>query len=209
MGCGNLAEWTGASRPPSLPEYRQKVGLYVHDEPERFHYPGSASLDVADLMSFHVQHTLPYTAKAAFGEIFQQVETKKPGPKIELGAPEEVGYFEIKIVDSRFDFPDPGADNYRAEIQILTEFKTPREEVVWKGIFTGKGIGYSDPNVRMNEFGAGAANAVEDAFQNAIYEMQDGILESATLRDYFRWYQTARKEEEKKPKVELAPKEKF
>ena len=169
------------------PEYRQKVGLFVHDKPERFFYPGTANLDISDLMSFHLQQTLPFTSESAFREIFSDVEVKEPGPKIQFKAEDLAGYFEIKIASARYDYPDAAATKFRADVELLVEFKTMGGEVIWNGIFQGEGIGFSDSNIRLTRFGRESATALEDAFQNAIYDMQDAVLESMTLRNYFRW----------------------
>lgn len=169
------------------PEYAQRVGLYVHDEPQRFFYPGSATLDVSELMTFHLQQTLPFTSQEALKEIFSDVEMKEPGPKIAFKSEDLAGYFEIKVSSARYDHGDTRATRFEAEVQILAEFKTMKDEIIWQGIFSGEGIGFSDKNIRLTRFGREAATALEDAFQNAVFEMQDAILESPTLRNYFRW----------------------
>ena len=198
-GCSDLSGLVKEKPLNVPPEYHQKVGLYVHDKPERFFYPGSATLDVSDLMSFHLQQVLPFTAESAFKQIFSNVELKQPGAKIEFKTPDMPGYFEIKIASARYDYPDPGLAQYQAEITLLVEFKTSGDEVVWKGIFEGSGVGYSDPNVRLTQFGREAASALEDAFQNAVYKMQDAVVNSQSLREYFRWYQAKKMQEQKPP----------
>lgn len=176
----------GLSRPRNIPpEFRQKVGLYVHDRPEKFFYPGTATLDMSDLMSFHLQQTLPFSSRSALQEIFSEVELSEEGPKIQFKRTDLVGYFEIKIASARYDWPDPNATKYRAEIQLFVEFKTSDERVVWNGIFSGEGIGFSDPNIRLTRFGRDAATALEDAFQDAVYQMQDAVLASTELREHF------------------------
>jgi len=184
-GCAAVTD-LGLNKPRDIPpEYRQKVGLYVHDKPEKFFYPGTATLDMSDLMSFHLQQTLPFSSQSALQEIFSEVELNEEGPKILFKQTDLVGYFEIKIANARYDWPDPNATKYRAEVQLFVEFKTFGEQVIWNGIFNGEGIGFSDPNIRLTRFGRDAATALEDAFQDAVYQMQDAVLASAELREYF------------------------
>lgn len=183
-GCAAVSD-LGLSKPRNVsPEFRQKVGLYVHDKPEKFFYPGTARLDMSDIMSFHLQQTLPFTSQSALQEIFKGVEPSAEGAEIQFKQTDLVGYFEIKISSARYDWPDPNATKYRAEIQLLVEFKTFEDQVIWNGIFTGTGVGFSDTNIRLTRFGRDAATALEDAFQNAIYQMQDAILGSVPLRSY-------------------------
>lgn len=195
---GTLAGWLlagcavstdlGFGKPRAVPpEFRQKVGLYAHDKPERFYYPGTVTLDVSDLMAFHLQQVLPFTAQGALQEIFSEVEVKEPGPKIQFKNPDLAGYFEIKITSARYDFPDPDLPNYRSDIELLVEFKTLQGEVMWRGGFKGEGIGFSNPSVRLTRFGREAASALEEAFQDAVSKMQEAVLTSPSLRDYFRW----------------------
>ena len=158
----------------------------MHDTPERFFYPGTTTLDISDLMAFHLQQVLPYTSESAFKEIFQSVELKPAGPKIEFKSPDLAGYFEIKVSDARYDYPDPNATTYRADIELQVEFKTLDHELVWSGIYRGDGVGFSNPNRNLTRFGKEAGSALEDAFQNAVYQMQDGVLQSPRLRQYFR-----------------------
>ena len=187
-GCAAVSD-LGFQKPKNIPpEFRQKVGLYVHDTPEKFFYPGTARLDVSDLMSFHLQQTLPFTSQSALQEIFSKVELSEEGPKIQFKTPDLAGYFEIKIASARYDWPDPNATKYRAEIQLLVEFKTFEDRVIWNDLFTGEGVGFSDPNIRLTRFGRDAATALEDAFQGAIYGMQDAVLKSPDLKAYFSSY---------------------
>ncbi len=187
-GCSGVSELVG--KPKNVPpELRQKVGLYVHDKPERFFYPGTATLDVSDLMSFHLQQTLPFTSQTALQEIFSDVViSDTEGPKIRFKADDLAGFFEITISSIRYDFPDARATRFEADCQLLVEFKTFKDEVIWQQVFQGQGVGYSDPNIRLTKFGRDASSALEDAFQSAVYEMQDAILHSPTLLEYFRWY---------------------
>lgn len=194
----------GFKKPRVVPaEFRQKVGLHVHDKPERFYYPGSAGLDVSDLMAFHLQQVLPFTAESAFKELFSDVELTPRGAKIiHFQQPDLAGYFEIKVMSMRYDYPDSGASTYRGEAALYVEFKTFQEDVIWRDVFQGEGVGFTDPDVRLTRFGREAASALEEAFQNAVYEMQDAILESQTLRDYFRLYQVEQAKAEPPPPSE-------
>lgn len=188
-GCSSSISGFGLGKSrPILPEYRQKVGLYVHDQPERFYYPGTTTLDISDLMAFHLQQVLPYTAESAFKGIFQNVELQPAGPnnKIEFKSPDLAGYFEIKVTSARYDYPDPNVSTYRADIELLVEFKTLQHELVWSGAYRGDGVGFSNPDRNLTRFGKEAGSALEDAFQNAVYQMQDGVLNSPRLRQYFR-----------------------
>jgi hypothetical protein len=188
QGCASVSDLGLKSKKNSPPEFHQKVGLLVHSNPEKFFYPGSARLDVSDLMSFHLQQTLPFTSQTALQEIFSMVEVSEEGAGVRFKNVDLVGYFEIKIVSARYDWPDPNATKYRAEIQLMVEFKTNDDRVIWNDIFTGEGVGFSDPNIRLTRFGREASTALEDAFQNAVYDMQDSILASPSLREYFAAY---------------------
>ncbi len=185
-GCQSVQS-LGIAKPKTIPvEYRQKVGLYVHDKPERFFYPGSSTTDISDLMAFHMQQVLPFTTEGVLKEIFTGVEQKEPGPQVVFKSQDLVGYFEIKTVNLRYDFPDTGAYNYRADVELLVEFKTLEHEPVWRAIFQGEGVGFSNRDVNLSPFGREAATAVEDAFHNAIDSMQEALLKSPSLRQYFR-----------------------
>ena len=182
-------------------EYKQeKVGLVVHTEPETFYYPGSSTQDISDLMSYHLTQTLPFNTQSALQELYKDVEMNEEGPQIHFKSQDLAGYFEIKIASVRYDWPDPRATKFRADVQLVAEFKTERGEVVWNGIFRGTGIGFTDTDIRLTRFGREATTALEDAFQNVVYELQEGVLHSKTLRDYFRWIQ-----EKKNPAPTSAP----
>jgi hypothetical protein len=175
------------------PEYQAKVGLYCHDKPDKFFYPGTADLDISDLMAYHLQQTLPFSAENALKEIFGYVEVSEPGAQAAKFKTQDLaGYFEIRIVNMRYDQPDDTATHFRADTELLVEFVVPLEGVIWRGLFAGEGVGFNDPNIRLTRFGREGAAALEEAFQNAIYKMQDAVIESAVLRDYFRRYQMTR-----------------
>jgi hypothetical protein len=168
-----------------VPEYHQQaVGLFVHDKPERFHYVGSASLDIPDLIAFNIQQTLPYTAEDLLKGFFSEVVVKKD-PSEFMGS-NLAGYFEGKVTDMRYDYPDPGAESFRADATLLFEFKNLAGEVIWKGEFQGPGVGYINPDVRISPFDQASGIAVQEAFDHAVDKAEDAIRNSTTLRDYFR-----------------------
>lgn len=173
-----------------IPEYNQPVGLLVKDEPERFYYAGSAHLDLPDLLAFNLQQVLPFRAQESLREIFGDVVVEKMGKggEVHFAGKELPGYFEIKVVNLRYDYPDERAPDYRADTEIQAEFKTFAGELIWGGIFRGSGRGFPDPNIRLTEFGRSSAAAVEESYENALYEMQDSIRASAPLKAYFRDY---------------------
>lgn len=189
-GCAGVSNLGGISKRQDIPlEFHQKVGLYVHPEAERFNYYGSASSDVSDLMSFHLQQILPYNSQTALQEIFSVVELAQPedpDAKVVFRAPDLAGYFEIKVSNIRYDYPEADRPVYRAEVRLFVEFKTLQHEPIWSQMFEGSGTGFSDTNIRLTEFGRGAASALEDAFQKAVDEMADVIVHSASLREYLR-----------------------
>lgn len=171
-------------------EFRQKVGLYVHDRSERVSYYGSAATDTSDLMAFHLQTTLPNLAQEALQELFDQVEmsesAKEARPKITFKTPDLAGYFEISILNIRYDYPDANLSSYRAEVQLLIEFKTLQHREVWSEAVEGHGLGFSKKDLRLTDFGQGSAAALEEAFQEAVDEMEESIVKSQPLRDYLR-----------------------
>jgi len=175
---------------PKAPEYMVPVGLYAHDTPERFYYAGSARLDLPDLLAFQLQQVLPFKAETALRELFADVVLEKVREGGGRFAGKELpGYFEIKVVNLSYDYPDPGARDYRAETEIQAEFKTLAGEVIWGGVFRGSGRGFPDPDIRLTKFGQDSAIAVEESFEDALYEMQDAIRASAVLKNYCRDYQ--------------------
>lgn len=198
-GCQNFRGIPGLE-PIQVPsEYRQKVGLYVHNEPERFYYPGSSGVDISDLMALHMQQVLPFTVEGVLKEIFAEVEHKEPGPKVVFKSQDLVGYFEVKTANLRYDFPDPGAYNYRANVELLAEFKTLDHQPVWGALLEGEGVGFSNRDLQLSPFGREAATAVEEAFQNAVYELRNAVLKAPPLRQYFRLHSKVRASEEVSP----------
>lgn len=188
-GCTTVSNLGVTKHREVPPEFHQKVGLYVHDRPERISYYGSASSDVSDLMSFHLQQVLPFNAQTALQEVFDLVEVTQPeGPdaKIVFETPDLAGYFEIKVSNVRYDYPEADRPIYRAEARLLVEFKTLQGQAIWSQMFEGAGTGFSDTNIRLTDFGRGAASALEEAFQRAVDEMEDAVLKSPALREYLR-----------------------
>lgn len=186
-GCASGLPSLSLDKPRNVPpEYRQKVGLFVHEEAERFYYPGTTTLDISDLMAFHLQQVLPFSAQGSLKELFTEVEMRTPGPRLEFKSTDLAGYFEIKVTSVRYDYPDPDVANYRGEVELYVEFKTMQNDVVWKGIFKGDGISFSNADRNLTRFGREAGSALEDAFQDAVDRMQDGVLSSQQLRTYLR-----------------------
>lgn len=189
-GCAAVSEVGKPQRRTFSPEFRQKVGLYVHNEPGRISYYGSAATDISDLMLYHLQTNLPSLIQEALQEVFAQVEIgesdKAAQPKIVFKEPDLVGYFEVSILNVRYDYPDADLSSYRAEVQLSVEFKTLENQEVWREVFEGTGLGFSSSNVRLTSFGRGSAAALEEAFEDAIDRMEDTVLKAQGLRDYLR-----------------------
>jgi len=181
-----MAELTTVKPKAVSPEYRQKVGLHVHEKVDRLHYFGSASGDASEHMVFHLQQLLPFNAQSALQEIFEGVEISEPGPTIAFKTPGAVGYFDLRIVSVRYDYPEPDLTNYRAEVQLLVEFKTLQHQVIWSQYFRGQGQSLSDTDARLSDFGRGTAYALEDAFQRVVDDMQDEVLKAPEIREYLR-----------------------
>ncbi len=82
-GCASvsLLEPGGAKDVP--PEFRQRVGLYVHEKAEQFYSHGTGELDTADLsadhMAFHLEQVFPGYAHSFLQEVFEEVRMKEPG----------------------------------------------------------------------------------------------------------------------------------
>ena len=186
-GCASLGE-LGITK-KKAPEYNVPVGLYAYDTPERFYYAGSARLDLPDLFAFQLQQVLPFRTETMLRELFTDVVLEKAREGARFGGRDLPGYFEVKVVDLKYDPPDPGAPDYRAETEIKAEFKTLGGEVIWGGVFRGNGRGFPDPDIRLTRFGRDSAVAVEESFEDALYEMQDAIRASTVLKDYLRDYQ--------------------
>ncbi|MBI4115404.1 MAG: hypothetical protein HY447_02390 [Candidatus Omnitrophica bacterium] len=186
-GCGSVSN-LNLGKPRNIPpEFQgQKVGVYVHEKAERFHLVSNSTFDVSDLMAYHLENVLPFSTQNALQEIFGLVETKDPGPDVRFRSSDLAGYFEVRIDGARYDFPEANVSNLRAEVQLLVEFKTLQNELVWQQLFEGQGTGYADANQKLTEFGRGSSQALEDAFQDAIDQMQDGILASERLKLHFR-----------------------
>lgn len=189
-GCSSVSDLTGGvSKRSNLgPEYHQKVGLSVNAKPERISYYGSASSDVSDLMSFHLEQILPFSAQTALQGIFASVEMAEQteGETVSFKTPDLVGYFSVRVQNIRYDYPEDSRPVYRAEVRLVVEFKTLRHQVIWSKMFQGEGTAYSDTNISLTDFGRGAASALEDAFRSAVNEMEDAVAQSPNLREYLR-----------------------
>lgn len=183
-GTNQLLE--GGKRHDVPPEFRQKVGVYVHEKAENSNYYGSASADVSDLMTFHLEQVLPYSAQTALQEIFSVTEMAEPGPPIQFKSPDLAGYFEIKTLNIRYDYPETNRTIYRADVSLSVEFKTMQHQTIWSRVFYGEGSGFSDANTGLTDFGKGVSSALEDAFQRAIDDMGDEVVKSPVLREYLR-----------------------
>lgn len=195
VGCNTVSGIGKPERRTVSPEFRRKVGLYVHNHADRISYYGSAATDISDLMAFHLQTTLPNLAQEALQEVFDQVEIgeseEKGQPKVTFKTPDLAGYFEISILNIRYDYPDANLSNYRAEVQLQVEFKTLQHQRVWSEVLEGQGVGFSNTNLRLTDFGQGAAAALEDAFHDAIDEMEDVVVKAQGLRNYLRSLQAS------------------
>ena len=182
-GCGGLP--LGTPRTPPA-EYRQKVGLYVDDKIERFHYFGSASGDASNKMAFHLQQTLPARIQAMLMSMFERVELSEPNAQITFKTPDLAGFFSVRTLTVRYDYPDPNLSVYRAEVEMSVEFRTFEHQPVWSTVVLGEGVGYDDPNFRLSEFSRGASSALEDAYQKAVDDIEDEVYKSQSLKEDFR-----------------------
>jgi hypothetical protein len=121
-------------------------------------------------------------------EIFEEVELSEEGGQVKFKSTDLVGYFDIKILSIRYDYPDPDLYNYRAEVELLAEFRTLQHEKIWNELFRGEGVGFSNVNLRLTRFGRESASALEDAYQNGVSDLEDEVFKSEVLREYFRNY---------------------
>lgn len=184
-GCAGVSALGGTPRVPP-PEYHQKVGLYVDDKVERFYNYGSASNDASNWMSFHLQQTLPVRIQGILQQMFEKVDLTEAGAEISFKSPDLVGYFWVKTDSVRYDYPDPNLTLYRAEVELLIEFRTMDHELVWSNAVRGEGVGYANSSYRQSSFSQGASAAIEDAFQRAVDQIEDDIFKSPSLREHFR-----------------------
>lgn len=189
-GCASVSLLEPGGPKDVPPEFRQRVGLYVHEKAEQFYSHGTGELDTADLaadhMAFHLEQVFPVNAQGILQEVFEEVRMKEPGEEMAFSGGPLAGYFEIKIERVRYDYPDTDRPRYRAEVQLLAEFKTMGHEPIWSHVFWGEGSGFEDANIRLNRFARDASAALDAAFSDGLYQIQEGILESPTLRNYFR-----------------------
>ena len=190
-GCAAVSD---LGKPKNVPSefLVQRVGLYVHDKAEEFYAHGTGELDTADLtsdlMGFHLEQVLPYNTQTILQEVFKEARMREPGPELRFKGSPLAGYFEVRIRRVRYDYPDTDRPRYRAEAELVAEFKTMNHERVWSGSFLGEGAGFEDSNIRLNRFGRDTSRALEDAFQDALYQIQEEVLKAPVLAAYFRWY---------------------
>jgi len=194
-GC-STAEGLFSSKVQAPPEYNQKIALRVDDDYVMHQAPRSG-YDIGDLQAFHTQHTLPITIEGAFRDVFGQVEVLPEGAGIETAPPDVPAIFEVKIIDLAHDI-DNGATNYRSQITLAVAMRSPRDTIFWQQAFRGEGQSFSDP-----QFGntTGPADAILDALQDAINQMQKAIVNSPQIRAQMKYYmdiENARKEKEVK-----------
>lgn len=186
-GCGASGLKLGGTPRTPPPEYAEKkVGLYVDDKIEKFYRYGSASTDASDSMAFHLQQTLPSRMFETFHEMFGKVDLGEPGANVKFKVPDLAGYFFVKVMSVRYDYPDPNLTVYRAEVEMLVEFKNFDQERIWSMAVRGEGAGYSDANAHISDFSRGASAALEDAYDKAIDELSDAVYKAPRLREYFR-----------------------
>lgn len=184
-GCGASAMRFGTPRTPP-PEYTQKVGLYVDDKIEKFYRYNSASTDASNSMAFHLQQTLPSRMFEVFHEMFGRVELIEPGAQVKVRTADHAGFFYLKVLSVRYDYPDPNLTVYRAEVEMRIEFKTFEHDPIWSTVVRGEGVGYSDTNAHISDFSRSSSAALEDAYARAIDDISDAVYKSPRLRDYFR-----------------------
>lgn len=183
-GCGVSGINFGAPRTPPA-EYHQRIGLYVDDKIEKFYRYGSASTDASNSMVFHLQQTLPSRMFEVFHEMFSRVELVEPGAQVKFKTPDLAGFFYVKVLSIRYDYPDPNLTVYRAEVEMLVEFKTFEHDPIWSSVVRGEGVGYSDSNAHISDFSRGASAALEDAYDKAVDDLSDAVYKAPRLRNYF------------------------
>jgi len=177
------------------PEFHQKVQLITSGDYKQFQAP-SSSYDLGDLQSFQSQHIFPIKVQHMFEEIFDKVEIIEPGARLETGQPEVPAIFEVQMVDLAHDLYDENVDSFRGHVVLAAAMKSPRGQIFWQQGFRGHGFVQVD-----QEFGfkVGPEQAVIDAVQDALNQLQDAILKSPQIRLQLKQYQAiedARRKEE-------------
>ncbi len=193
-GCSTANEILGTGKLPTPPEYNQKVLLKVSDEYEMHQAPRSG-YDIGDLQAFHSQHTLPIVIEDAFKEVFGQVDMVQSGPQIESGAPDVPAVFEVRIIDLAHDIYNE-ATSYRAHVTLAVAMKSPKDNIFWQQSFRGEGYTKVDPQFGT---GMGPDQAVLDAMNDAINQMQKALISSPQVRNQMKYYmdiENARKAKE-------------
>ena len=195
-GCAGAQSMLGIKKLEVPAVYKQKILLRVNDK-YKLHQATRSVYDPGDLQSFHSQHTFPIVATDAFKEIFGEVEVLGDGPRIDMGAPDVPAIFEVQIKDLAHDIYNE-ADSYRSVVLLEVVMKSPREEVFWRKVVRGEGYVLVDTQFDIGT--SGPQNAVLDGMSDAIYKMQDAIVESPQVRlqmEYYAKINAAREQSDK------------
>ena len=194
-GCSTL----GSGLPPIPPEYNQPVQLIVDGDYDMFQAPRSR-YDLGDLASFHSQHTLPIKVEGAFKDIFGKVDILEKGePALSIQGEDTTPVFEVRVMDLTHDLFQEELQYYRGSITFAAVMKSPSGVTVWQQAF--RGDGFINVNTEQG-ISLGPEEAVAAAVDDAIYKMQDAIVQSPQIRLYFRHY--AEIQEERKRQESIA-----
>lgn len=165
------------------PAFQQPVRLRIYDDYQMYQAPRTGH-DIGDLQSFHSQHTLPILIEDAFREIFPRTEVFDGEPDIESGAPDVPAVFEVRLADLAHDIYNE-ADSYRSQVVLAVAMKSPRGTIFWQKAFRGEGYVQVDPQFST---GLGPQDAVIDAMDDAIQQMQQALVHAPEVRQQLKYY---------------------
>ncbi|PIW59176.1 MAG: hypothetical protein COW13_04780, partial [Candidatus Omnitrophica bacterium CG12_big_fil_rev_8_21_14_0_65_50_5] len=140
--------------------------------------------DAGDIQNFHSQHTFGYTIESAFKEIFGDVEIVKEEVGLQMGESDVPALFEVRMMDLANDIYTE-SDTYRSVTSIAVAMKSPTGKIFWQQAFRGEGHVYVDPQFST---GLGPNDAVVDAVNDAVTQMQDAIVKSPDVRNHLKYY---------------------
>ncbi|MFZ5802003.1 MAG: hypothetical protein ACOY3K_02675 [Candidatus Omnitrophota bacterium] len=182
---GGLCSGFG-KKPKIPPEFQQKVQMLVSEEPQTFQATRSG-YDVGDLQAFHSQHTFAARAQDILRGIFSDVEVLTSAPDIQAEDPSMPPYFDIRLIDIAHDQYDANMNFFRSETVLAAAMKSPKGTTIWQQVFRGNGYVRVDPQFQT---GLGPEQAVTDAIDDALYQMQEAILKNKQVKLYMRHYQS-------------------
>lgn len=181
-GCAS----TGVTRSDIPPEFNQQIQLIVDDDYEMYQAVRS-HYDLGDLQSFHSQHVFPMKVEDSFKQVFGSVVMVSKDAQITTQAEDTAPVFEVHIVDMAQDQFNENVDYARAHVTIAAAMVSPRGEMVWKQAFRGDGFVNVDPqfNFRM-----GPEQAVQEAVEDALNQLQEAIIKSPQVRLQLKHYRS-------------------